>query len=151
MKTFQDILVFFNAAGPWLEKHKADSKFAYAVKKVHKQCKARWDSYSEQVEDIDIEHCAVDEKTGVILKDERAGLQFTKEGIKKRNAARRALFLSDAGVTPFLGKNPPADLTDAERDAFAGFVLPELDEDEEPAAVEQLKAKPRRIDQEKAG
>ncbi len=94
MKTFQDVLTFFNAASPWLEKHKDESKFAYAVKKVQKQCKARWESYAEQVEDIDIEHCAVDEKTGVILKDERGGLQFTKDGIKKRNVARRTLFLS---------------------------------------------------------
>ncbi len=143
MKTFQDVLTFFNAASPWLEKHKDESKFAYAVKKVQKQCKARWESYAEQVEDIDIEHCAVDEKTGVILKDERGGLQFTKDGIKKRNVARRTLFLSDAGVMPFMGKNPPADLTDAEREAFAGFVLPEAGDESEsepsvgPHAVEK--------------
>lgn len=124
--TYRDILTFLHAAQPWLASQKAESKLKYAVTKVTKQCNTLLARYNEEGEDLDIEHCAVDEK-GIILKDERGGLQFTKEGLAKRNAARRALFVSPVEIQPFLVATPD-DLPPALHEAFAGFVVagPEL-------------------------
>jgi hypothetical protein len=129
MTTTRDVLAFLAAAQPWLEKHPQESKFRYAVKKVVKACTVLKDHYFEAAEDLDIEHCL--EKDGAIQKDARGALDFSKDGLRKRNAARRALFEAPVEVTPFLGREPPDDLTEAEKDAFAGFVLPA--DDEEPA------------------
>ncbi len=125
--TTRDLIAFLAAAQPWLEHHPQESKFRYAVKKVVKSCTVLKDKYFEAAEDLDIEHCL--EKDGAIQKDARGTLDFSKDGLRKRNAARRALFEAVVEVTPFLGREPPDDLTEAERDAFAGFVLPVSDEE----------------------
>jgi hypothetical protein len=131
MKTYRDLVAFLNAAQPWLLAHPEDRKFRYALKKVTKQGEKLWATYTEQAEDLDIEHCATG-KDGVIVKDERGQVAFTKEGLRKRNAARKALFETDAGVVPFLAAEVPPELTESEREAFAGFVLPDEREVEEP-------------------
>jgi hypothetical protein len=131
MPTYRDLVAFLNAAQPWLVAHPEDRKFRYALRKMVKQAERLWASYTEQSEDLDIEHCAVD-KDGVIRKDERGQVAFTKEGLRKRNAARKALFEADAGVVPFLATDVPAELTEAEREAFAGFVLPDVLEEATP-------------------
>lgn len=131
-KTNRDLVAFLNAAQPWLVAHPEDRKFRYALKKVTKQAERLWATYTEQAEDLDIEHCATG-KDGVILKDDRGQLSFTKEGLRKRNAARKTLFEADAGVVAFLAAEVPAELTESEREAFAGFVLPDVAETEAPA------------------
>lgn len=130
MKTYRDLIAFLSAAQPWLAAHPEDRKFRYALRKVTKQAEKLWATYTEQTEDLDIEHCAVG-KDGVILKDERGQFSFTKDGLRKRNAARKALFESAAGVVAFLATDVPADLSEAEREAFAGFVLPDVIEVEQ--------------------
>lgn len=128
MKTYREIVTFINAAVPWLEKHPAQSKFHYAVEKVLKTCRKLWADYTEQLEELDIDHCAVG-KDDVILKDQRGELQFTKDGLRKRNAARKELFESSVVVAAFV-KDPPDDLAPFEREAFEGFVLAEQIPDE---------------------
>lgn len=121
--TMREIVTFLNTAGPWLKENQKDSKLRYGIKKVLKQCQALYASYLEQLEDLDIEHCSVG-KDDVILKDERGQLVFTKDGLRKRNAARKQLFEAPVTVTPHLVQVVPEGLTEAEREAFQGFVLP---------------------------
>ena len=122
-KTYREIIAFISVASSWLEHNPKESKFRYAVKKVVKQCSTLKDRYFEQAEDLDIEHCV--EKDGVISKDANGGINFSKDGLRNRNKARRALFETSVEVMPFLSKDSPDDLTEAERDAFAGFVIAE--------------------------
>ncbi len=129
-KTARDLVVFLNAAQPWLLAHPEDRKFRYALRKVTKQAERLWGTYTESAEDLDIEHAAVG-KDGVLLRDERGALQFTKDGIRARNKARKLLFESEVAVVPFLAADVPAELTEPEREAFAGFVLPDAIEEPE--------------------
>ncbi len=129
-KTYRDLVAFLNAAQPWLVAHPEDRKFRYALKKTVKQAERLWATYTEQAEDLDIEHAAVG-KDGVLLRDERGALQFTKDGIRARNKARKLLFDAEVAVVPFLATDVPAELTEPEREAFAGFVLPDAAEEPE--------------------
>lgn len=130
--TYRDLFQFLNLASVWLAAHPAESKFRYALRKVVKQGERFSGEYQERLEEITIEHCATDPKTQVILKqvlkdargNERVDYEFTKEGLKKRNEARKALFESAIEVNPFVATDVPPDLTEDEREAFAGFVLP---------------------------
>lgn len=128
MKTIREIVTFINVGSPYVEKHPRENKLRYALKKTLKAAGKLWDGYNEQVEDLDIEHCATD-KDGVIRLDANGHKEFTKEGLKKRNAARKVLFETAVEFTPYLAKDIPEDLTEGERDAFAGFVLPEASEE----------------------
>lgn len=129
-RTILDLITFVNTANDFLGKHPAESKFAYALRKVVKQCAKVHNEYQEELTELGVEHCAVD-KDGVILREADGSLRFTKEGLKKRNVAQKALVEKPRTVTPYLAKDVPVDITGAQREAFAGFVLPE-DADIEP-------------------
>lgn len=131
-KTYRDVVAFVNVAHPWMEAHPRDTKLRYALKKVSAQCMKLLDAQNERAADLDVEHCAVG-KDDIILKDVNGQLQFTKESLKKRNTELRALRAESLDITPFLVKIVPEDLSGTERDAFAGFVLPE---DTEPVDQE---------------
>lgn len=140
-KSYRQIATFIGATGFWLENHAAESKFRYAIKRVQKQAAVRWEEHNEMANDLSIEHCLTDKDGAVkyVDNDPRKGYEYTKEGLRKLTTARKALFESLVEVTPFMGKDVPQDLNDAQREAFAGFVLPELTDDEpveaeEPAA-----------------
>jgi hypothetical protein len=124
MKTYQDVFTFRQVASTWLSAHKDESKFAYALRKVVKQCQPLVVAYQEHLEDLDIEYCSTGDKD-VILTDDKGGMVYTKENLRKRNAARRALFMTLVEVTPYLAASVPEDLSEAEREVLAGFVLPE--------------------------
>lgn len=140
-KSYRQIAAFIGAAGSWLENHTGESKFRYAVKKVQKQAAVRWEDHNELANDLSIEHCLTDKDGAVkyVDNDPRKGYDYSKEGLRKLTTSRKALFESLVDVTPFMAKDVPQDLNDAQREAFAGFVLPEL-ADDEPAESEESAA-----------
>lgn len=124
--TNADVITFMNAATAYLKTNeKADHRLKYAVRKVLKACTKLYEDYSAAMEDLRIEHCAVDPKNSTIMRDDRGAFVFTKDALRAFNAASKRLLDQAVEVTPFLAKEAPADLTDDQRDAFAGFVLPE--------------------------
>lgn len=131
-KTYQQVHQFFAVANAWLTSPRGvkDSKFRYAVRKVFKAADALVARYQEELEELGIEHCLTDEKQA-ILRDDHGGFKFTKDGQRKYLAGRRKLFESSVEIAPHIVVgNVPDNLTDVEREAFAGFVLPELTDDE---------------------
>jgi hypothetical protein len=126
-KTYEEVFTFIQLGNAWLTRNdKKDSKFKYGLTKELKAAVALGNKYNEQIEDIDIDHCATDDK-GVILRDEKNELRFTKDGIKARIKARRELFKSSVEIEPYFASDVPDDLTEFEKEVFAGFVLrPEL-------------------------
>ena len=122
-KKYKDVYTFLVVAQKWLTDHPQESKFRYALRKVVKQAEKTWSAYQEAVEELDIEHAATGDKD-VILKDQHGQIAFTKDGLRARNKARKALFDSEVTIEPYYAKDVP-ELTDAERDAFTGFVLKE--------------------------
>jgi len=126
-KTYQEVVLFVNTARVWMQEHDTDTKLRSALRKVVARCMTLLEAQNEAIVDIELEHCSTDDKTKIILKDERDQFRYTKDAMKKRNAAIRELRAKPLEIAPLL-VNPadlPDGLTGAERDAFAGFVLAE--------------------------
>ena len=58
-----------------------DTKISQKLVKIAKKLEKYLNDYNEQVEEIRIDNASTDEK-GVILKDEKGGYKFSKEGLK---------------------------------------------------------------------
>ncbi len=129
-KTYTEIIGFLNVGAAYLKAHEKtpDSKLKHALRKVIKLGTTRYEAYTEAVEDLRIEHCVVDPKNMAILHDERGAYIFTKESQRAFIKAERALRETAVEITPHIVPDVPDDLTDDEREAFAGFVLAEPEE-----------------------
>jgi len=104
-----------------------DTKLAYAMKKVFKDSiNEHEDTLKEQIEDLRIDNCLTDEKTGAILRDEKGKLQLTKEGEKSFNRQANELVKKfgegEIEVTPFIVKEIP-ELSQEEIEAFTGIFI----------------------------
>ncbi len=147
-KTYEEIFDFIEISQQWLMKDKADpkepdygpnaeTKLGYAVQKMLSRFKKTHKRYQARVEETQIDNCMTDEK-GRILKDERGSLEFTKEGILKRNAEIQALGEQEIEFEPHIAcelpkkENSEIDLSFAELEAFEGFVLNSVERSEEP-------------------
>lgn len=131
--TVTQLIDFINVAGPFLDPPKDDQgnqvrptpvgKFAYAVRKAMKAGKTLYGEHAERNDDVDIEHCL--EKEGKIVREPSGQLSYSKQGLRDRNKARKALLMREIDVPTFLAPvgSIPADLTEDEREAFEGFVI----------------------------
>jgi transcriptional regulator of heat shock response len=59
-----------------------DTKVSQKLAKIAKKLEKYLNDYNEQVEEIRIDNASTDDK-GVILKEEKGGYKFGKEGLKK--------------------------------------------------------------------
>jgi hypothetical protein len=59
-----------------------DTKVSQKLSKIAKKLEKYANEYNEQVEEIRIDNASTDDK-GVILKEEKGGYKFSKEGLKK--------------------------------------------------------------------
>ncbi len=128
--TYRRLADFINASAAWLQmENPGPEKFVYALKKVQKAGKSAFRAYEEALEDSAIQQCAADDK-GVILRDDKGGLIYTKEGLMLHKAEVRRLNEQEADLPPFFvsASNIPA-LPDDFKDAFEGFVIKSADED----------------------
>lgn len=107
----------------WLASHPGDNKFAYAIKRVLAQIQKLSPEMQARFETIDIDHCATGAH-GVIIRNPDDSLAFTKEGLKKRNAARMELLnAEDIEIEPYFATQIPESLSDSELEVFSGFVI----------------------------
>lgn len=104
---------------------KTPTKFVLNLKNVIKQCGKHFTDYSEMQNDIYLDNCAVDEKTKVVLYTPAGGYQFTKESIKKVNSEIKELANKTIDIHVRITEGD-WELTDAEREAFNGIVIPEF-------------------------
>lgn len=135
--TYEAIYVFLLVSQVWLaaKEENAKSKLGYALQKVRLRAEKLWNQYQAKVEDLNIDHCVVDDK-GVILKDEKGEYKFTKEGMKARNQARQKLYESEVEIDPHFVTAKLPELSTSEQLAFIGFVMRE--EIEEQAETETM-------------
>ena len=59
-----------------------DTKVSQKLSKIAKKLEKYANEYNEQVEEIRIDNASTDDK-GVILKEEKGGYKFSKDGLKK--------------------------------------------------------------------
>lgn len=103
-----------------------ETKLSYAINRVIARIQKQQTTVTEALSDIEIDHC-VTEKHGeddVIVRDGQGNLQFTREGIKKRNAETKK-YLNEANIEiePYFATKLPDGLSVFEIEAFAGFVI----------------------------
>jgi len=123
--TFLEYFGFIAAANTFLQQHPEESKLKYALEKVGKLNKTIGDDYSAATEDLRIDFCETDEK-GIILRDEKGQYKFTKEGIKKFNAAVKDLQNKEIEVKTWAYDLSQDEFTDEEAQSiFAKFLVKE--------------------------
>lgn len=124
--SFRKLINFTTVAGAYLNEHKAETKLVYALNRTVTQAAKLNDKLQELLNEIDVDCCAT-EKRGeeeIILRDERGNLMYSKEGLKQRNKRKVELLdREDVEFEPYFATKLPARLTDAEIDAFTGFVI----------------------------
>lgn len=110
---------------------KAPTKLIVNIKNIGKQIKKAFETYSEKLTDLNLDYCAVDEskKPPVIMYNELGGLCFTIEKQKELNKKRKELYESEVDIYPRITEGE-FELTDEEKDAFSGIVIPEIHEEE---------------------
>jgi hypothetical protein len=141
--THREIINFINSAGVWLATNNEETKFSYALNRVIKRAETIHRKFQDQREDLQLEHCMVDEK-GKVLRatpspgNPQGGYEFTKDGLLKLNKAVRALLDTEVEIEPYIATAHPVTdkncphckklverngLSELERDAFMGFVI----------------------------
>lgn len=126
-KTNLQLVNFINFARIFLQQHKENTKFRYALERMDKRLTPQIESYAEAVADLQIEHAAIDEK-GALLTDDKSNFRYTKDGLRARNKGQRDLLdkpLDD--FEPYFATEVPDNLSQIEKETCAGFVLKEED------------------------
>lgn len=101
------------------------------LKKVIKQGNKHFEEYASKIDDLQLDHVAIDEKTKVILKDAKGMRQFTVEGEKALKADIKKLAeQEDLVIYPRITQGD-WQLSDYEKEAFSGLVIPEIKSEEE--------------------
>lgn len=136
--TYEAIAMFINISEAWVKAQEGKkTKLSYAISRVRPRADKLWAKYQNLVEDMNIDHCVVDEK-GIIEKDAFGQYKFTKEGLKNRNHQRQELFENEVQIKPNFALEIPDSLTDFEHFVFEGFVLKAAEDTEtsEPLSIE---------------
>lgn len=134
LQTYKELQTFDNLATAYLKREgyfdengwtkKEPTKLVSNLKNVLKQAGKLFEEYKEKVEDLSIDHCLVDEKTKAILREANGAYKFEKEELKKFNTAVRELANSKVDIHIRITEGD-WDLTDDEKEAFNGIVIPE--------------------------
>lgn len=114
------------------------TKLVVNIKNIIKQSDKLYAGFSEEKTNILIDNCAVDDKTKAIIYDESkdaAGntirnYRFTKEGQKEVNKQIKELLEKEVEIHVRITEGDWV-LTDEEKEAFNGIVIPEFTPEEE--------------------
>ncbi|MEK6879217.1 MAG: hypothetical protein AABY22_06385, partial [Nanoarchaeota archaeon] len=101
------------------------TKLVSNMKNIIKQGGKHFEEFKELSNDIQIDHCAVDEKTKVILREENGSYKFTKEGLKECNKAIKELVEKKVIIHVRITEGE-WELTDDEKEIFSGILIPEI-------------------------
>ncbi len=131
-KTYQQLINFLNFARPYVRQNAEQTKFRYALERMDKRLKKILDDYADALNDLQISNAAEDDR-GVLLTDDKGNFRYTKQGLLDRNKAQRDLLQKEIEVDPYYATELPPELSDAEKEICAGFVMPETVQEEQAA------------------
>ena len=126
-KTYGQLIEANIHMGGYLQKHKEENKICVSIKNFSKQLQKVFEEYNDDRDTLQLNNCAVDEKTKVILKDEKGNRQFTVEGEIKLKKDLKDLLLKEVEIHSRIPEGIDeliAGLTEEEKEAFAGIVIP---------------------------
>jgi hypothetical protein len=131
-KTFNEIVEFNQEAFSFLRESKGETKLTYALKKLAGDPTIRKQGTLAKVikkaqsksRDLQIDYASTDEKTGVLLTDERGQYKYTKENKKALENALEELMDESLEFEPFIATEvAEGELNDYQKELFKGFVI----------------------------
>lgn len=126
-RSYDQLFEFNSFASRYAEKNK-DNKLTASINNVFKQLKEPFEDYADERDTLQINNCLVDEKTKAILKHADGSRHFSQEGEKKLKKEIKELGKKEIEIHARIadGINDLIEsLTDFEKDAFSGIVIPE--------------------------
>lgn len=138
-KTCAQIVTFNNVANAYLAKFSGDTdqrnpcetKLCAPIRKIQKTEVSRvFEAYNDRLMDIRRDNCAVHPETQIILRETNGQYAYTREGEKACAAEIKKLNAEKFEINGYDGTfEMDLSLTAEEKEAFAGFVLPEQEGD----------------------
>lgn len=125
--TLQRLFTFRVYAFKYLTVHSEKTKFAYALNRMTSRTETIAKEYNEWREDKLVELASVDEK-GNLIKNDKGEYSFTPANTTAFAKAHREKVMEKVEVKEYMATEIP-DLEFNEEEAFAGFVIPEIEED----------------------
>ncbi len=109
--------------------NKENTKLTSNMRNIIKQIGKHYQAYNERIDDLQIDFCAVDEKTHTILLDEKGNRKFTVEKLKEYKQAVKKLDQEEVDIHVRITEGVKMDeLMDEEIEYFSGVIIPEPDE-----------------------
>ncbi len=100
------------------------TKLVANMKNIDKQWAKIFEEYTSLRDDLQLDHCATDEKTKVILMNENGSRKFTVEGEKALKKAIKELDEKEVELHVRITTEGIDDLSDAEKEVFNGILIP---------------------------
>lgn len=133
-KTIFDLKIFDQVSANYIAKHKdKENKLCAAINNFGKQLTKIYEELNDKIEDLRLDCCSVDEKTKVILKDDKGEKQFTVENTKRFNKESKEFLKQEVTVHSRIPEGVEdliKDLTSIEKEIFSELVIPKQQEDE---------------------
>lgn len=130
--TFKQVLFFASMANMYIDRTKGkETKLTTAIKSVQKQLIKDdvINIYNTKVSELEIDFCSTEEVTGAILRSSSGAYVYTKENQKALNKAIVKASEEKTNIYERIVNDLPPevlnDLTEREKIAFEGIVLPE--------------------------
>lgn len=135
-KTNADIGRFIQIATYWQQQPgPQEIRLEYAIQWTLKSCRKASENAANESNRLDIEHALTDEKGLRLLTQHNGVLSYDKAGMHALNTAKNELINTEVEIdvyfakpTMFENKVVPFNLNPFQREAFAGFVIPEMKE-----------------------
>jgi vacuolar-type H+-ATPase subunit I/STV1 len=102
-KNYQDLLQLvqvINILSSSKEHADSNTKGVKKLQKIGTKLKAQLDIYNEKIEDLRLDNAHTDE-SGALILDEKGGYKFSKDGLKKLNAAVKELLKEEFDTYQF--------------------------------------------------
>lgn len=105
---------------------KENTKFTASLRNVMKQINKHYELMNDELDTIRIQHAATDDKTKVLLKDEKGAYMFTPEKLVELKKAIKNFRETEVEIYDRLVpiEDVPKDLTEDEAEVFANIVIP---------------------------
>src|SRR5574343_391188 len=105
---------------------KENTKFTASLRNVMKQINKHYELMNDELDTIRIQHAATDDKTKVLLKDEKGAYMFTPEKLVELKKAVKNFRETQVEIYDRLVpvEDVPKDLTEDEAEVCANIVIP---------------------------
>ncbi len=108
---------------------KENTKLTANMRNVIKQIAQHFKDYSELLDDLQLDHCSVDDKTKTILLDEKGNRKFTVEGLRAYRKDVKKLDEKEVEIHIRITEDE-WELTEEETELFSGIIIPEPNQSE---------------------